>query len=121
MPQRDSQSGNTMTCNFYVTLVARTPIGVSGNCFCFYWNLAAQGALFLAPPDDSALESCLLFDPFHGQNLDFQKFLQKCLTFDTSNSAIDEMMCKLVQEITTNLAFLDLSEPTIEVFLQQVC
>jgi hypothetical protein len=42
-------------------------------------------------------------------------------TCNTPNSAIDGMNGKLVEEITTNQAVLDLSETPIEVFLQQSC
>jgi hypothetical protein len=41
------------------------------------------------------------------------------MTCDTQNLAIDGMICKLVEEITSNQAVLDLSP--IEVFLQQSC
>jgi hypothetical protein len=41
--------------------------------------------------------------------------------FDTPNSAIDGMICKLVEEITTNQTVLDLSETPIEVFMHQSC
>jgi hypothetical protein len=39
------------------------------------------------------------------------------VTWDTPNSAIDGMICKLVEEITANLSVLDLPETPIEVFL----
>jgi hypothetical protein len=51
--------------------------------------------------------------------MDFQKFPQKCVTCDTPNLAIDEMICELVEEITTNQAVLDLFETPIELFLQK--
>jgi hypothetical protein len=43
------------------------------------------------------------------------------VTFNTPKSAIDGIICKLGEEITTNQAVLDLSETPIEVFLQQSC
>jgi hypothetical protein len=39
------------------------------------------------------------------------------VTCDTPNLAIDGMICKLVEEITTLQAVLDLSETPTEVFL----
>ena len=67
------------------------------------------------------LQTCRKFESFRGQNLDYRKFPQKCVTCDTPNSALDRMIYKLVEEITTNQAVLDLSETPIEVFLQQSC
>ena len=64
---------------------------------------------------------CRKFNSFRGKKLDFQKFPQKCVTCDTPNLAIDGMICKLVEEITTSQAVLDLYETPIEVFLQQSC
>jgi hypothetical protein len=40
------------------------------------------------------------------------------VTFDTSNWAMNGMICKLEEEIMANQFVLDLSETPIEVFLQ---
>jgi hypothetical protein len=41
------------------------------------------------------------------------------MTCDTPNSAIDGMIWKLVEEISTDQGVLDLSETQIELFLRQ--
>ena len=65
--------------------------------------------------------TCKKVESFCGQNLDFQKFPQKCVTCSTPNFAIYGMICKLEEEMTTNQAGIDLSETPIEVFMKRSC
>jgi hypothetical protein len=56
-----------------------------------------------------------------GQKFGFSEISAKYVTCDNPNFAIDGMICKLVQQITTNQADLDLSEIPNKVILQQSC
>jgi hypothetical protein len=59
-----------------------------------------------------------LFKSFCAQNLDFQKFPQKCVFRDIQNFEKGGMIYNILEGITRNQADLDLSETSIEVFLQ---
>ena len=60
----------------------------------------------------------IVFESFHAQNLDFQKFPHKCVTHAILSFEKDWMICNIMEEITRNRHDLELSETSIEVFPQ---
>ena len=61
---------------------------------------------------------CRKCKSFPAQNLDFLKFPQKCEIHNIQNFEKDGMIYNILEGITRNKADLDLSEISIEVFLQ---
>ena len=66
-------------------------------------------------------QTCRKFESFRGQNLDFQKFPQKCLTSDIVNSQKYWLICNIIKENIRNTSGLDIYDTSIKVFQHSSC